>query len=1272
MLSGEAIDISTKTRHPIKFFDDDTIETVRSKMIDIHPDRLFILVGLKLPGDYYMKDPRRWEMLFERLSYNGEPIQKEIFDEFQTNYRIPETRIPFYPYDRVEWMSKPDELKPLFQSTEFVEYRIFGVDESKSYILPLNFNSLVSRINAVKLPIPELSKLVNSLYKPEQIHRFIFLPYTEEADSYASAYYPLLRSKTPTQLTEESLRLVKKNESMLSDILRLDSIPPKEVSILRTRFYIPWVETNFGSIRTKFEQIFYGLTVSKKTPYIGMFTSKDQVSRHKFYTEDIGKQPYVDMSSWNAWWSVKPHRNIPTLLLYRGKTKHYFDRIAITSSDMIVSTYRPEGNKETLEDLREGVAEWIQTLDAIIPFISEDDLDKERWELQDMSYVATFSDSIEDFNLLRLNCLNFIFDMPDKSKSTFNLLRTDHSASGLSAIEVKIIRMIKDNQRVSSEEVASELSISVSAARQLMDYTIAKVTEDPRLAEKTFRGYPTIQLGSNSIIVSSVSNLSKSLEYASILRYILSDPKSAKLDAVCPKRSEKVVSEAAIISADLQVDAAASEEYGDLFGELEGEEETESISESVVSQQVVSLNQRLGTTYGYFQERLQKFDPDTFDLSGSKYSKKCEQQPIILDDKDLARISGSPYDVDKLSDEQFVDLENPNGKLICPEYWCMKDQIPLKESQLEKEDGTLKCPVCHGKLQTRSSDRPREYPLIKRDNGHIYPGYKNDKFPKSQKHMPCCFKKPQSKKNLEIDADKYYILGVDKIAKSERIAFLPVKIINSLFIPEKYELFKDGKTKRLMAPNKGYFRVGLGSPSETLPKFLRLKMKIPPPHEAIEVVLKCSFLHSWNKVGTSNLDYIKTKVHDKLVPIISGISEAFMSKELTPLQELEYSALALQCDIFRITDGSLACTFYSPVVRPRSRGVIILQNEDKIDILSYTERETRGFKFFSNIFEEPFPRETFLEVEKLRNAACRTSVPSYNDALNFIQQLIPILEVDDYSIILDPFGRAQAFYIPQKLILPFQPSPLPAVSQSIIAGYKDIITENLPTYDSIKKLLTIPGYMFKEDLYNNSKQISEILLDSGLRIPVQPKESDNTESSEVIETLREVGEHELVFGNNSSELKEQQIKISYAAEIYEFLLFQLSNDLTTDYRDLAIELFKVSPVISNVAPLLEKWFNDTISFLEINNPKQFISKIRKPCDDKCDGDLCGWDGDVCKVKISSTINKDKLFHRLLVSLTENSKIRAIVLDGRSTPFFSTILYLELPHELIVTDNELPD
>jgi hypothetical protein len=37
------------------------------------------------------------------------------------------------------------------------------------------------------------------------------------------------------------------------------------------------------------------------------------------------------------------------------------------------------------------------------------------------------------------------------------------------------------------------------------------------------------------------------------------------------------------------------------------------------------------------------------------------------------------------------------------------------------------------------------------------------------------------------------------------------------------------------------------------------------------------------------------------------------------------------------------------------------------------------------------------------------------------------------------------------------------------------------------------------------------------------------------------------------------------------------------------------------------------------------------------------------------------------TLKENPKQRALVLDGRLSPFFSTVLYLEMPHELITSD-----
>ena len=1310
MLKGEVIDLSSKNKYNVSFFDDDSIDVVRQKVgaaIDIHPDRLHILVGLKLPADYYSRDPRHWEALFERLSYNNDPIDQDIFSEYQLQYRTPNTAIPFTAYDRAEWMSKPETLRSIYEpASDFLEYRILGVEESRSYILPLSnlSSNLVSRITSVKLPIPENTKLFNSFYEGEQFVRFVVRTYDETAESTAAVYYPLLRSTTPSKMTEEAIRLLLKTSKTLEDLLQLKVPEPSEVSIIRTRFYIPWVDTDFGAaVRTRFEQIFYGITVSKEVPCITLFTSKDQVSRHKFFTEDSkNKQPLLDMSIWGSWWSVKPARNIPSLILFRGKSKHHFDRITITAGDMVIATHRPEGNSETIDQLKRQVADWLSGFDAIMPFLTESDLYKTRWELQDMSFLAKYSNKLDDFDLLRFNCISSIFDIADKSKSQFSLMRTDHTNNGLSAVEVKILQMMKDaSGRLDSETVSTELSIPVQTARGLIQQVQSRIDDDPRIGEKAFRGYPTMRLGPDYVIVSSISKYEKTLQYSNLLRYILSSPESEELNRICPKRAERVAAESAVVSTEpLKVDAALEEEYSDLFAFLEQEDEspeTESLAETVettATAQRISTEQKQGTTYNYFKSRLQKFDPVTFDPTGSQYPKKCEQkhQPIILSDADLKRLAGGPYDVKngKLSEDRLEDVQDPDGTVICPDYWCMRDQIPLSDDQLDKSDGEIKCPVCRGKLQTRTTDNPRDFPLIKRETGFIYPGYVDYKSPRNGRPMPCCFKKSRSKKNDKTEKtmeDKYYVLGIDKIAKPERIAFLPPNILNALHINEKYESFKNEGVRRLMSPNKGFFRTGLGSASENLSKFLGLKVKIPSPRESVDTVLKCSFLHSWRRMGTTHLESIENEikkvntdslVQTELAKLISGIDEAFHKKELTALEDLEYTTLALQCDVFRIFTNSstLGCMFYAPMVRPRSRGIIVLQNEDEIDVLAYTERKTRGFEFRCNIYESPFLKETYVELEKLRNQSCKLKIPSYNEALLAIQQLLPMIDADDYEIILDPYNRGQALYVPSKLILPFQSTPLPEVLQAKVSGYKEVPNENLPDYESMKTLLETAakissGFAYKEDLFNNSRQKVEILLESGLRIPVKPVQMEAREASEVIETTREIGESELAFGEESSQLKAHQREISYSAEVYEFLLFQLTKDIEVDYRELGDVLRDVSPKIGIVQPLLQKWFEETTQFVEIREPKQFLSKIREPCNDSCEGELCGWDGDVCKVQINSGIKKDKLFHRLLSTLIDNSKIRSMVLDGRTTPFFSTILYLELPHELIVTDYELP-
>lgn len=1301
MLKGEVLDITSKNKYTISFFEDDTIDIVRQKIgaaLDIHPDRLFILVAEKFEGDYYSKDARHWEKLYERLSYNGDPIEQSVFQEYQTQYRYPNTSIPYKVYDKVEWMSKPEALQTLIEGPEFIEYRILGVEEDKSYILTLNSKS-VSRIPAARLPIPENTTLFVSLHNPKNFVKFIVRPYDEIAEPVLPAYYPFIRSTTPPRLTEEAIRLLHKNSKLLHDLLELKAPEPSDITVLRTRFYIPLVETDFGSaIRTRFEQIFYGLSVSRDIPYIGFFTSKDQISRHKFYTEDSKtKQTYLNMDTWSSWWSIKPARNIPTLILFRGDDKQNFERVAITANDIVVSHYRPEGNTDKIEELKKSSLKWIKTFDAITPFIDESDIDESRWELQDLSFLAKYSSKLEEFDLLRFNCISSIFDIADKTKSQFSLLRTDHVNNGLSAVEIKIIQMKREG-RANPETVSEELSIPIQNARELIQQVDSRIEEDPRLGDKALRGYPTLRVGADSIIVSSVDSLDRSLKYANLLRYILSDSKD--VDDICPKRMEKVTVNTSIVPTTvLNIDAAVAEEYADLFGEFEDTEEVEEeVPEEEVPEEVkrISTKDKQQTTYNYFKSRLQKFDPVTFDPEGSQYPKICEQkhQPIILSESDKSRISGTPYDVTETFDkDRLLEWIDPDGTVVCPEYWCMKDQIPLQDDQLLKDNGEIRCPVCKGKLQTRSTDDPREFPLIKRETGFLYPGLKDYKAPKNDRQMPCCFKKPRTKKadkSLKESEDKYYILGETKTGLNGlRVAFLPSKISDTLRVYETYDVL--GGTRRLQNGMSAFFRVGLEHASETLPTCLGLKTKIPSPRESIESVLKCSFLRTWKSLGEKHLDEIESKLNDVendevkkgLAKLISGIDHAFESKTMSKINELEYSAIALQCDIFRVymDTNTLGCMFYVPMVRPRTRGIILLQNGNEYDILSYVTRLPRGFVYQSNIFETPFKRETYALVERLRNQACVTQIPSYDQGLKSLQQILPMTDADDFEIILDPYGRGQAFFIKGKLVLPFKSTPLPNIVQHKISGYKDIQKEDLPTKDTILPFLQeatkfSQGYKYIEDLHNSNGEIVELLLESGLRVPIQPIKDEIRDPLEVIETVSKEGESTLVFGNPSKELKETQKDISYSAEVYEFILFQLTKDLEVDYKELRQSLQEINPKVKDVQPLLRKWFEETTQFVNIKEPTEFISKIRTPCGqfkskDSCSGNLCGWDGKVCRIQINPTIQKDRLFHRLLSSLTENSKIRSMVLDGRTTPFFSTILYVELPHEVIMTDTELP-
>jgi hypothetical protein len=105
---------------------------------------------------------------------------------------------------------------------------------------------------------------------------------------------------------------------------------------------------------------------------------------------------------------------------------------------------------------------------------------------------------------------------------------------------------------------------------------------------------------------------------------------------------------------------------------------------------------------------------------------------------------------------------------------------------------------------------------------------------------------------------------------------------------------------------------------------------------------------------------------------------------------------------------------------------------------------------------------------------------------------------------------------------------------------------------------------------------------------------------------------------------------------------------------------------------LTKWFKAEAYEDMTKSPVEFVSKVRTPCGqltdkDKCNkSSLCGWHKNTCKIRVKPIVEKEAVLKRMVKTLRDNDKQRALVLDGRLSPFFSTVLYLEMPHELITT------
>jgi hypothetical protein len=1239
----------------LSFFPDDTIETVRQHVAlakKTHPDRLFIQVQVELPKDYYSSNPKRWMDLFFRMSYGKNIIKKEILEAYVSYVRVG-TGVTPRDVTQEDWKSVEEFLIPLFDPpSDFKEWRILGVAEDKSVILPIP----VKEVNLPEAfrPVPTRQLLFDSIHREECV-AIMAEDLDTDSDIIRQVYFPFFQTSTPPNI--ENLRIpLKTAHDQLKSLLKLKAPKPTHTAILRAKWYIPLISTHFTAPRTRFEQIFYGLTVSPETPVISFFTSRSETTRHKFYVEDPKrKEPLLDLPMWKAWTSnTQPQRRLPTLLLYRGKSRISFDRIAITSKDITISTWRSKDSKETLEDLQTTTLDWLKSLDAVMPFLVETDLDLSRWVLNDMTTIVSYGKEISEFDMRRFGCLQNVFGFQD---NTFRLLRANHPSD----IPAEVLRAYSILQK--GDRLETELGVSPEEAASLTEKVKALEEDENFNFEKATSGYPTISFSSKDVMIKFVTNLDRVLDYASLLRYVLTSDK-AEVNDVCPRRLETVEATVGIASQTIEIEdefdmSAFAEDIEEVAAQPE---ETSNVAASPPPSKMLKVMKGGPQgTLGYFNNRILKIDPNLID---DEYTKKCEKltQVVVLTPADQARIPAE-YNYSTAPENEKMKVDK--GIAICPQYWCMKDEIPLSEDQLVIDEEGKHCPMCDGKVRITEKEDAREFTVIKRKVDYKYPDYKEpSEKSTSKKKVPCCYRKPAGKPAVlsqgETLTDDYYVLASGKIP-ALRIAYLPETLTRRMSVKTNY--LKTCPKNRIEASASDMFRVGLGLPRETLPTLLNDERSIPSPGDAKDQIIQCSFFRTWKDIGEGDTPIDR---------IVDGIDRAYKQKTLPIMDEIEYVALILDCRVMRVNtlENTMSCGFWTDKTSPRSRTVVLLDT----DILSKVTRRKGnvGSKFVYAVDIKQFEDETKKTLQSLYTAACSSSAPTFENAVSELMAK----NMAEYEVILDPFKRVQAVFVPQEVVLPIQPVSLEVpmgVRQR--SGYADIQDGELPSSKTLAQFLDSTkhsGFKRVKALYGASGFYSEFLLESGFRALFRPEEADEEDDvAEVLQTIRDPHtEEELVHAEpNKADLKLAG-EISYSSEVFEFLMFSLSNDLQTD------EYETLRNAIKNPGPDLMKqlkiWLDTQAYWDSVNEPVQFVNKVRTPCGqmekDTCKkSTLCGWHQNTCKIKVKPIVDEKQILVRLAKTLKENTKQRALVLDGRLSPFFSTILYLEMPHELITTN-----
>lgn len=1269
----------------VPIYEDDTIERVRDLIaigVESHPDRLFIQIRETLPDGYYAT-PREWSGLFLRLSRDGQTVREDALRVYLNDVRPGVGDFPVRIYTREEWEAvDPDD--PIRRDGGD-EWRILGT--SLQPVLPVPPKDV--DLPASMMPILSMQNLFETVHKfPSSEVRVAVVP-EAPSDAVLRVYFPRFDPKrTPVNL-DATKGEIRASQSKLRELLALTNVKhPRSVVFTKAKWYIPLNATKLSNPRVLFEQMFYGLTLSKQTPFIGYYMSGEAKLRSKVYVEDPEtKVPSLDLSLVKAWYTVSmPNRRRPTLLLYRGSSRSVFQRIAITSSDITIDIRKDKGSTKTLDELREEGETWLRSLDAILPFLDARDLAADRWDLKDMSLLATYAKEETTFEMMRFECLQSIFA---EENGTFRLLRTDQGK--VSRRQLDACRALTQDDVVpTAESLANALGTSLADAKALLDPILSGDVD----CERAIQEYPVIRFDRKEAEINFVTNPERVLKYVDILRYVLTT-NSADVNAVCPRRQEAVPA-LKVLPQSPPEDEDEDDGFDIADFTVSGANAAAAPPPPVAAKapRTVQVAEEKKNTQNYFNARLQEFDKTLF---ATPYSKECEKnnQVVVLTAEEKERIrteKGERYTYEDVPEEETMEI--PGGTAICPPYWCMTDLVPLREEDLETDgEGIKHCPICKGKVRPNDKVSPREYPVIKRQTSK---GQMN-KYPRGMRNrpdVPCCFPTPEKKKADETHrVDKNYILGETVYnLDPERAGRLSADLATRMGLTTRYDTTI--VNKRLDYDAEDVFRIGLGPhPRDTLPQILGETTRVPDPSEREDIVRQCSFYATAGK--------------DPL----TEIQRRWEEKTMDPLDQIEYMSFFLDVSVILVDalNTKVDCGFQADRVREKVKTIVVFLygTQAPPELLGTVRRKKKSARTAEVSYQVNLNEGALATMNEqllgVRQAACQGALPTVSKARDALTKDLNLSfspgAPSGVEAIVDGNGQLQSFFVKKTLVLPFVPVSVKLAKTLIeyspagpLRRFHEIPEDDLPDYATqvatMNKLSEAALFHHEpsKDHRNAMGQIVEVETVSGFRVPIRPSDPSPGPNTEVLQTVRTAtppGEATLLTGPPDAEGRELKDKIDYRSELYEFLLFSLANDIAVDRSgDILKDQYSglrdaiVNRKADELATELKAWYAKAAHETVETSAYKFLSKVRTPCgqltEDACKSSLlCGWvkedRKDVCKIQVRTTrVDTNSLLTRIHRTLVENDKQRALVLDNRFSRFFSTMLFQELPHELFTT------